>query len=110
MKSELNILNREMFQILQDPRSTKAHKLEAGRIIAALHGLLVSSGLGESSLSTRDAVQLRAAQKEIAERLFRRKNQKKVQNRRHYIRKQLAQLTAPEAPIQENTDGQAVTN
>jgi hypothetical protein len=88
MRGQLKQLNVEMWKVLLDPRATRLERLEAGRIIAALHSVLVASGLG-GGLSTKAAVQLQAARAEIAERLFRRKQQKRGQNQRAYVRRQI---------------------
>lgn len=92
MRGRLKELNIEMWKVLLDPRATRLERLEAGRIIAALHGVLVASGIGEAGLSAKAVAQLRAARTEIAERLFRRKQQKRGQNQRAHLRRQIRKL------------------
>ena len=106
MRGQLKQLNIEMWKVLTDPRASRLERLEAGRIIASLHGILVAGGLGESALSTRDAVALRAAQREIAEKLFKRKNQKKNQNRRRYLRRKIEALEVSAAQPAASTPEQ----
>jgi type II secretory pathway component PulL len=89
MRGQLKELNVEMWKVLLDPRATRLERLESARIIAALHGIFVASGIGEGVLSAKAAVQLRAAQAEIAERLFKRKQRKRGQNQRAYLRRQI---------------------
>ena len=89
LRGQLKQLNVEMWKVLLDPRATRLERLESARIIAALHSVFVGSGIGEGALSTKAAVQLRAAQAEIAERLFRRKQRKRGQNQRAYLRRQI---------------------
>ena len=97
MRGRLKQLNVEMWKVLLDPRATRLERLEAGRIIAALYGVLAPSGMGEGALSTKAVAQLRAARAEIAERLFKRKQQKRKQNQRAYVRRQIREL-------QQNTE------
>jgi len=85
VRGRLKELNVEMWKVLLDPRATRLERLEAGRIIAALYGVLAPSGIGEAALSTKAVAQLRAARVEIAERLFKRKRQKRGQNQRAYV-------------------------
>ena len=92
MRGRLKELNFEMWRILLDPRASRLERLESGRIIAALHGILVGSPVGESALSAKAITQLRAARAEIAERLFRKKKQKQGQNQRAHLRRQIRQL------------------
>lgn len=102
MRGRLKELNAAMFGILEDPRSTRLERLEAGRIIAALYSVLVPSGIGEALLSQKQIVQLRAAREAIAEKLFKKKERKKAQNRRGYIRRRLTELA--QTPEQTNGD------
>jgi hypothetical protein len=92
MRGRLKELNVEMWKVLLDPRATRLERLEAGRIIAALYGVLAPSGIGEAALSTKAVAQLRAARAEIAERLFKRKRQKRGQNQRAYVRRQIRHI------------------
>jgi hypothetical protein len=92
LRGQLKQLNVEMWKVLLDPRATRLERLEAGRIIAALYGVLAPSGMGEAALSTKAVAQLRAARAEIAERLFKRKRQKRGQNQRAYVRRQIREL------------------
>ena len=116
MRGQLKELNIAMWNVLNDPRATRLERLEAGRIIAALHGILVT-GIGESALSTKAAVQLRAAQAEIAERLFKRKQRRRGQNQRAYLRRQIRSLeqqkvnqTEEENAGTESASGTATAN
>lgn len=102
MRGRLKELNVEMWKVLLDPRATRLERLEAGRIIAALYGVLAPSGIGEAALSTKAVAQLRAARVEIAERLFKRKRQKRGQNQRAYVRRQIRHLEQQSNNTEEN--------
>ena len=98
MRAELKNLNLEMWKILHDPRATRLERLEAARIVASVLGVLVPSGIGEAALSQKQIVQLRAARQAIADRLFKKKEQKRLQNRRSYLRRQIAKAEAAQQP------------
>lgn len=94
MRGRLKELNKAMFDILNDPRASRLERLEAGRIIASLHGVLIPEGVNESTLSTKTIVQLKAAKTAIAEKMFKRREQRKKQNRRAYLRRRIAAIEA----------------
>lgn len=102
LRGQLKQLNVEMWKVLLDPRATRLERLEAGRIIAALYGVLAPSGIGEAALSTKAVAQLRAARAEIAERLFKRKRQKRGQNQRAYVRRQIRHLEQRQQNTEES--------
>lgn len=81
-------LTMAMFAIIEDPKSSRMHKILAAQIIAACAGVLVP-GIDGGLLSTRQAVQLDMAKKEIAEKMLRRREVKALQNRRAYLRRKL---------------------
>jgi hypothetical protein len=109
VRGRLKELNVKMWEVLLDPRATRLERLEAGRIIAALYGVLAPSGIGEAALSTKAVAQLRAARAEIAERLFRRKQQKRGQNQRAYVRRQIRHLEQQQSNNMEENGSTTAT-
>ncbi len=77
-----------MFAIVEDPRASRIERIEAAKVIAACSGVLLPD-TSETLLSTRQAVELRAARQAIAEKMQRRKERKRLENRRGYLRRKL---------------------
>jgi len=84
----LKQLTTAMFAIIEDPRASRIEKIEAGKVIAACAGVLVPD-TSESFLSTRQAVELRQAKQAIVTKMLRRKERKRLENRRAYLRRKL---------------------
>ena len=79
-----------MFGIVEDQRSRRIEKIEAAKVIAACSGVLLPD-TSEAVLTTVQAVQLRAAKQAIVERMQKRRERKRLENRRAYLRRKLRQ-------------------
>ena len=97
---QLSKLKMEMFKIVEDPRTSAAAKIEAAKVIAACAGVLLPD-TSEAFLSTKQAVQLRQARQAIAERMLTRKERRRLENRRQYLKRKIANGAAP---AQQNGD------
>jgi len=71
-------------------------------VIAACSGVLLPD-TNEALLSTRQAVELRQARQAIAEKMQRKRERKRLENRRTYLRRKLRQATS----IQPQDRGEA---
>ena len=94
----LKRLVEAMYAVIHDPRSNRIEKIESAKVIAACSGVLLPD-TSEALLSTRQAVELRQARAAIAEKMQRRKERKRLENRRTYLRRKLRQ--APGIPPQD---------
>ena len=95
-----------MLAIVEDNRAPRSQKIEAAKVAAAIAGILLPD-TNESMISTRQAVELRAARQAIAEKMQRRKERKRLENRRGYLKRKLRtqdqrQRPAHTVPQQEN--------
>ena len=90
---QLTKLKNEMFKIVEDPRTSVFAKIEAAKVIAACAGILLPD-TSEAFLSTRQAVELRQARQTIAERMLKRKERRRLENRRQYLKRKLATRSA----------------
>jgi hypothetical protein len=86
----LKRLTVAMLAIVEDVRASRIEKIEAARVAAACSGIWMGD-TDESLLSTRQAVQLRQARQLIAEKMQRRKERKRLENRRGYLKRKLRQ-------------------
>ena len=84
----LKQLKLAMYQIVENPKASHALKIEAGKIIASLAGFLLPD-TSEAFLSTRQAVQLRQAKQIIVTKMIARKERKRLENRRGYLKRKL---------------------
>lgn len=84
----LKPLTIAMYSIVEDPRASRIEKIEAAKVIAAIAGVLLPD-VSEGLLSTRQAVALRQAKKTIVEKMLARKERKRLENRRGYLRRKL---------------------
>jgi LPS O-antigen subunit length determinant protein (WzzB/FepE family) len=84
----LKRLVEAMYAVLYDPRASRIEKIESAKVIAACSGVLLPD-TSEALLSTRQAVELRAARQAIAEKMQKRKERKRLENRRSYLRRKL---------------------
>lgn len=98
-----------MLGIVEDPRASRAERIEAAKVAAACAGILLPD-TSEGFLSTRQAVELRQAKAAIVERMQKRKERKRLENRRGYLRRKVRTQenvpgapVAPVAPAEENT-------
>jgi hypothetical protein len=107
----LKKLIEAMYSIIANPRASRIEAIEAAKVIAACSGVLLPD-TNEALLSTRQAVELRAARAEIADKIRRRKERKRLENRRGYLKRKLRrQDQQPEAhavPPQQEQGGEAV--
>jgi hypothetical protein len=87
----LNQLKMAMLGIVEDPRASRIEKIEAAKVFAACAGVLLPD-TSETMLSTRQAVELRQAKQAIADRMQRRKERKRLENRRGYLKRKLRQV------------------
>jgi hypothetical protein len=94
----LKPLTIAMYSIVEDPRASRIEKIEAAKVIAAIAGVLLPD-TSEGLLSTRQAVALRQAKKTIVEKMLARKERKRLENRRGYLKRKLRPLAAQ--PTQE---------
>ena len=92
----LKRLIEAMYAVLNDPRASRIERIEAGKVIAACSGILLPD-TSEALLSTRQAVELRAARQAIAEKMQRRKERKRLENRRGYLKRKLRTQDQPAA-------------
>lgn len=86
-----------MFTIVEDPRASRIEKIEAAKVIAAIAGVLLPD-TSEGLLSTRQAVELRQAKAAIVEKMLKRKERKRLENRRGYLKRK---LNPPAQPTQQ---------
>ena len=101
-------LTAVMYRIVEDPRpiTSAAIKVEAAKVIAACAGVMLPD-TNEAMLSTRQAVELRQARQAIAEKMRRKKERKRLENRRAYLKRKLRQqdqqpaVSAPAAQVEE---------
>ncbi len=94
----LKRLVEAMYAVIHDPRANRIERIEAAKVIAACSGVLLPD-TSEALLFTRQAVELRQARQAIAEKMQRRKERKRLENRRTYLRRKLRQ--APSIPLQD---------
>src|SRR5437588_7312558 len=99
--NKLKQLTAAMFAIVLDPRAARIEKIEAGKLIAAIAGILLPD-TNEALLSNRQAVELRLARQRIAEKMQRRRERKRLENRRHYLQRKLRQQQQT-GPVLSNT-------
>ena len=99
---QLTKLKTEMFKIVEDPRSSTYAKIEAAKVIAACAGVLLPD-TSEAFLSTKQAIELRQARQAVAERMLKRKERRRLENRRQYLKRKIAMQTA--APAQHEEEG-----
>ena len=101
-----------MYAVLHDPRASRIEKIESAKVIAACSGVLLPD-TSEALLSTRQAVELRAARQAIVEKMQRRKERKRLENRRGYLKRKLRtqdqRPVANSVPPQEQNGGVGVT-
>lgn len=106
----LKKLIEAMYSIIANPRASRIEMIEAAKVIAACSGVLLPD-TSEALLSTRQAVELRAARAEIAEKMRRRKERKRLENRRGYLRRKLRnqdqQSDAHTVPLEQEHEGEA---
>lgn len=101
---KLNQLKMAMLSIVEDPRASRAERIEAAKVAAAIAGVLLPD-TSEALLSTRQAVELRQAKQAIADRMQRRKERKRLENRRGYLKRKLRNLTIESgAPVAEQEE------
>ena len=101
----LKRLVEALYAVLHDPRASRIERIESAKVIAACSGVLLPD-TSEALLSTRQAVELRAARQAIAEKMHRLKERKRLENRRGYLtRKIRAQDQRPAAHSATPQDG-----
>jgi hypothetical protein len=93
MRTSLKQLSEAMWRIVLDPRSSRIERIECAKVILSCHGCFLPD-LNESFLTAKQVVQLRGLKQEIVERTLRRKERRKRQNRRAYLRRQIKALEA----------------
>ena len=93
-----------MLAIVEDPRASRIEKIEAAKVIAACSGILLPD-TSEALLSTRQAVELRAARQAIAEKMQRRRERKRLENRRGYLRRKLRNEQQPAHDVHAQPEG-----
>ena len=94
----LTQLKTEMFRIVTDPRSSAMAKIEAAKVIAACAGILLPD-TSEAFLSTRQAIELRQARKAVADRMLKRKERRKLENRRQYLKRKIKAAETAQASV-----------
>jgi LPS O-antigen subunit length determinant protein (WzzB/FepE family) len=92
----LKRLVEAMYAVISDPRASRIERIESAKVIAACSGVLLPD-TSEALLSTRQAVELRAARHAIAEKMQRRKERKRLENRRGYLKRKIRTLDRPAA-------------
>lgn len=88
MRKELKEVSAAMWAVIRDPKASRIERIEAGKIILSCHGCLIPD-VNEEWLSARQIVKLRVLKQGIVERVLRRKDRRKRQNRRAYLRRQI---------------------
>jgi hypothetical protein len=84
----LKLLKLAMYAIVEDVRASRIERIEAAKVIAAVSGVLLPD-TSEEFLSTRAAVQLRQAKEAIVQKMVARKERKRLENRRGYLKRKL---------------------
>jgi hypothetical protein len=84
----LKQLKLAMYAIVEDVRASRIERIEAAKVIAAVSGVLLPD-TSEEFLSTRAAVQLRQAKEVIVTKMVARKERKRLENRRGYLKRKL---------------------
>jgi hypothetical protein len=93
MKSDLKQVSAAMWAVLGDPRASRIERIESAKVILSCHGQLVPD-VNESFLSVRQLTQLRAFKQRTVEKVMRKKERRKRQNRKAYLRRQIKTLEA----------------
>lgn len=88
MRKELKPIRDAMAAILADPRSNRIERIEAAKVILSCHGVLLPD-VDESFLSVRQLTQLRAWKRQTVEKVLKRKEQKRLQNKRNWLRRKI---------------------
>ncbi len=97
----LKQLKLAMYAIVEDPRASRIEKIEAAKVIAAIAGVLLPD-TSEEFLSTRQAVQLRQAKEAIVTKMLARKERKRLENRRGYLKRKLKPAQQEETGIAQS--------
>ena len=93
MRKELKPIAAAMLSILCDAKASRIERIECAKVLLSCYGQLVPD-VDEAFLSVRQLVQLRSLKQEIVERVLKRKDARKRQNRRTYLRRQIKKLEA----------------
>jgi len=101
MRGNLKRLADVMWTVITDPRASRIERIECAKVILSCHGCLLPD-VNESFLSVRQIVQLRSVKQQIVEKALRRKDRRKRQNRRAYLRRKIKALEGQKGAI----DGQ----
>jgi len=91
MKTDLKPTVAAMAAIVSDPRAARIEKILAAQIILSAHGCLLPE-INEQWLSVRQITQLRSVKQQIVGSVLKRKERRKKQNRRTYLRRRIKQL------------------
>lgn len=93
MKRDLRPVAAAMSAILVDPRASRLERVEAAKVVLSCHGCLLPD-VNESFLSVREITQLRRMREDTVRKVLGRKEKKKYQNRRAYIRRKIRSMEA----------------
>jgi hypothetical protein len=94
--TEAKRIAEQAWLIVLDARANRIERLEGLKILCACKGILLPD-IDEKWLTVRQVAQLRRVKQELTEKALRRKERKKKQNRRGYIRRRIAVLEQQEA-------------
>ena len=95
----MNLLTKlkvEMFKIVEDPKASTFARIEAGKVVAACAGILLPD-TSEHFLNTKQTIELRQAKQAIVEKMLRRKERIRLENRRQYLKRKIRQTTTKTA-------------
>jgi hypothetical protein len=98
----LKQLKLAMYAIVEDPRASRIERIEAAKVIAAIAGVLLPD-TSEEFLSTRAAINLRQAKESIVQKMVARKERKRLENRRGYLKRKLKPQSEQPSTTQEKT-------
>jgi hypothetical protein len=88
MRRELKELSGLMWAVIGDAKASRIERIEAAKIVLSCYGCLIPD-VNETWLSARQIVKLRTLKQGIVEKVLRRKERRKRQNRRAYLRRRI---------------------
>lgn len=88
-------LEQELLTILADRKASVFARLDAGRILCGLAGVVLTETIMEEDKAvagSKLAVQWKSAKQRILDQTLKRKERRRIQNKRYRLRKQIAVL------------------
>lgn len=94
-------LEQELLTILSDRRASVFARLDAGRILCGLAGIPVTETVTDNDkalAASKIAIRWKAAKQDILDKTLKRKEKRRIENKRYRLRKKIAELKAQQQP------------